>query len=97
MHNKRPRSCELYNDVLERNRRASRLLQRVARMKWYQRTVWQMAELCGSVPFLSLTSRRPSFSITCSETSSRQRNTLQCQIPSFIASVHFTTQKKAFS
>ena len=62
MHNKRQISYQLYKDVLERYRRASRLLQTVARMKWYQRTVRQMAEQCSSTPLLSLTSRHPSFS-----------------------------------
>ena len=62
MHNKRQIRCQLYKDILQRNRRASRLQQAVARMKWYQRTVWQMVEMCSSAPFLSPTSRHPSFS-----------------------------------
>jgi hypothetical protein len=41
---------------------SNRLLQAVVKVKYLQRIVWKMAELCSLAMFLSLTSRQPSLS-----------------------------------
>jgi len=43
MVNKRQITCEIFINVLERNWRYSRLLQAVARLKWHQKSLSQMA------------------------------------------------------
>ena len=48
MVNKRQICCEIFIMVLERNRRYSLLLQAVARLKWHQKSLSQMAALCRS-------------------------------------------------
>ena len=47
MHNRQQISYQIFLKVLERKRRARRLLQAVLLMKCHQRTVWQTAELCN--------------------------------------------------
>ena len=61
MHNKRQIRCQIFIKVLNGKRRVSLLLQAVALMKRKHITVWQMAELCSSAMFLSLTSHQLSF------------------------------------
>jgi hypothetical protein len=76
MRNKRQISCRIFMKVLETKRHVRSLLQAVARTKFHQRTVWQMAELCSSATFLSLTLSWPFFSTTSSVNHTPTKNVL---------------------
>jgi hypothetical protein len=56
------------------------LFQTVTKMKWHQRTVWQMVEECRSGLFLSMTSRQPFYPTSSSDYYSQKNNVLQLQM-----------------
>jgi hypothetical protein len=60
LHKKRYMLSDFH--IYFREKRCARtLLQAVARLKWHQRTVWEMAEFCSSAMFLCLASHQSIF------------------------------------
>jgi hypothetical protein len=95
-NNKRKICCQIFIKVLEEKRRPRTLLQAVARLKWHQRTIWEMAEFCSSATFLSLASHQSFPSVSFSGSQLKIKNIFKIQMPKMIVNVHCTIQNNAF-